>query len=181
MLKGCKFIVLFMLITFVLTGCGETVTPEKADMDGKTDVQTESTTGNKEKDNKTQTFKIGDAISIGDYVLTVNSARTSKGGGFMKPDEGNIWYIVDATLDSKADEPVEVSSIMMFALSDSDGYNYNATIADDTKGQLDGELAPGRKMRGELAFEIPEKAGGLELAFDADVWGSGQAIVKLDR
>jgi len=69
----------------------------------------------------------------------------------------------------------------MFKLSDGEGYSYDQAFGADTKGSLDGELAPGRKMRGELAYEIPKDASGLELIFDADVWGSGQAIVKLDR
>ncbi len=187
MLRRYKLIPLFVLIVILLSGCGGTVSPEKTSDDStpakqsESATQTESKPDGEQKAAKAQTFKIGDAISIGDYVFTVNSARTSKGGDFLKPDEGNIWYIVDATVENESDKPVTISSMMMFKLSDSEGYNYNSTIADDTKGNLDGELAPGRKMRGELAFEIPENAGGLELIFDADVWGSGQAIVKLDR
>lgn len=65
-------------------------------------------------------------------------------------------------------------------MSDADGYKYDITIAPDTKGSVDGELQPGRKLRGEVAFEIPENATGLELIFEPNVFGFGQAIVKID-
>ena len=108
-------------------------------------------------------YNIGDTVVAGDYAFTVNSVREDKGGDFLKPDEGNIYYIVDATVENKGDESINVSSLLMFTLIDEEGYTYDITFGPDTKGQLDGEIAPGRKLRGELAFEIPADAKGLEL------------------
>ncbi|MDI6600340.1 MAG: DUF4352 domain-containing protein [Thermoanaerobacteraceae bacterium] len=181
MLKRLAVIISMLLVFVIVAGCGETATPEKVSDAGAATNQTEGVKKDEEKAPAVETFKIGDVISIGDYVLTVNSTRTSNGNDFLKPDEGNTWYIIDATVENKSDKPVNVSSLLMFTLSDGEGYSYDQAFGADTKGSLDGELAPGRKMRGELAYEIPESAGGLELIFDADVWGSGQAIVKLDR
>ncbi|WP_162523598.1 DUF4352 domain-containing protein [Calorimonas adulescens] len=181
MLKRFAVILSLLLIFTLVAGCGETATPEKVGESSTTSGQTGSASNGGEKEPAAETFKIGDVISIGDYVLTVNGTRTSNGDDFLKPDEGNTWYIIDATVENKSDKPVNVSSLLMFKLSDGEGYSYDQAFGADTKGSLDGELAPGRKMRGELAYEIPKDASGLELIFDADVWGSGQAIVKLDR
>ncbi len=79
-----------------------------------------------------------------------------------------------------SDEAEVISSLMMFKMADSEGYNYSVTIADSSKPSLDGELGPGRKMRGEIAFEVPTDATGLELIFEPDFLGFGQAIFKLD-
>lgn len=181
MLKGYGLISLLLITVLIFAGCGETATPEKVGEESAPAAQTENAVSSDAEMTEIETFKIGDAISIGDYVLTVNSTRTSNGDEFMKPDDGNIWYIIDATVENKSDEPVNISSLLMFTLSDSEGYSYDQTYVPDAKGSLDGELAPGRKMRGEIAYEVPESASGFELIFDADVWGSGQAIIKLDR
>ena len=70
---------------------------------------------------------------------------------------------------------------MMFKLFDSQGYNYTITIGPETQGSVDGEISAGRKLRGELAFEIPKDATGLELQIDPTLFGSGQIIVNLDK
>lgn len=130
---------------------------------------------------KTEVFNIGDVIKMGDLTIVANSVRTDKGNDFIKPDEGNIYYIVDVTIENKGEEEATISSLAMFELYDDEGYNYSITVGPDTKGKVDGNLGAGRKMRGELAFEIPADAKGLELVFEANIFGKGQAIIKLDR
>jgi len=126
-------------------------------------------------------YKIGDAVKWRNYIFKVNSVRKDLGGGFLKPKKGYIYYIVDVTVENKSNESFAVSSLLMFKLVDSEGYSYNVTFGPDTKGQLDGDIRPGRKLRGELAFEIPNKAKGLELEIKPSVWGSEKIIFKLDR
>lgn len=158
-----------MMITII--GCGETTTPEKA-----------TTTQNDEsqKPKAPETFSVGESIKMGGLICTVNSVRDSKGGDFLRPEEGNIYKIIDITLENMGEESVSISSLLMFSLSDAEGYKYNVTIAPDTKGSIEGELQPGRKLRGEIAFEVPEDAVGLELLFEPNVFGFGQAIIKID-
>jgi len=169
-----RLLVLFLCLAMValLMGCGETVTPEKA----STEPGKEST-----KPAPPETFSVGEKVKMGDLAITVNSARQSQGGEVWKPSQGNIFVIVDCTIENLANEPTTISSLMMFKLVDSDGYNYTPTIAEDTKGSLDGELGSGRTMRGEVAFEVPADAQGLEFIFEPNVFGFGQAIFKLDN
>lgn len=54
------------------------------------------------------------------------------------------------------------------------------SIGAETKGQLDGELGPGRKMSGQIAFELDTVEKNLEFIFEPNVFGSGQAIYKVD-
>lgn len=134
-----------------------------------------------EESPKTQVHNIGDSVEADQMVFTVNGVREIPGNEFFKPQEGNIYYAIDVTVENKSNESKAVSSVMMFDLIDSEGYSYNITIGPETKGQLDGEIAAGRKLRGELAYEIPKNATGLELEIDPSVWGTGKIIYKLDR
>jgi hypothetical protein len=165
-------VVCALLLMFFTFGCGETTRPEKVTAENKADFATEST--------KTpEVYAVGDSVKMGGLVFTVNGTSTSTGSEFFRPDNGNIYFIVDCTIENSSNEAVHLSSLLMFSLVDAEGYNYNITIGPETKGSLDGELAPGRKMRGELAFEVPAQANSLELIFEPNVFGSGQAIYKV--
>lgn len=158
------------LVMVTLIGCGGTTTPEKATTQN----------GENQKPKAPETFLVGEPIKMGGLIFTVNSVRDSKGGEFLGPEEGYIYKIVDVTLDNVGEESASISSLLMFSLNDTEGYKYDVTIATDTKGSVDGELQPGRKLRGELAFEVPEDVVGLELLFEPNVFGFGQAIVKIN-
>jgi hypothetical protein len=138
-------------------------------------------TQQEESQTKTETYEIGDSIKAGNLIFTVNSTRTDEGSDFIKPKDGHIYHIVDVTVENAGDKSESVSSLMMFKLFDSDGYNYSVTFGPETQGQVDGEISAGRKLRGELVYEIPEDTEGLELEIDPTVFGSGQIIVELDR
>lgn len=165
--KISLLLALCLLFTIILWGCGETTEPKKA-------------TTEPAETKQQQTFNIGERVEMGELVITVNSVNDSQGGEFLKPAAGHIYKIVDCTIENLSDESQVISSVLMFKLADSEGYNYNVTITDSSKPSLDGELGPGRKMRGEIAFEVPADATGLELIFEPDILGSGQAIFKLD-
>lgn len=166
-------VVAALILISVLAGCGETTTPERLDT-------ATSSEKSGQKPQAPETFAIGEPINMGDLVLTVNGVRESKGDQYIKPKEGHIYKIVEATLENIGQESAAISSLMMFSLTDSEGYKYTVTIGPDTKGSLDGELQPGRKMRGELVFEVPTEAAGLELLFEPNVLGFGQAIISLE-
>jgi len=57
----------------------------------------------------------------------------------------------------------------MFEMRDEEGYGYDldfiASVALDKKCDCDGDLLPRKKMRGEIPFEVPKDAQGLEFHF----------------
>lgn len=160
-----------MTIALLLAaGCGEVNTPQLATSETKAPSEA-----------KTQVFHIGDRVVIGDLAITVNGTRKPKPTDFLKPKEGNIWIAVDATIENLGSQPTTISSLAMFKLADADGYNYGVTIGPDSKAQLDGELGAGRKMRGEVVFEIPKDATGLQLIFTPSIIDRGQVVVDLSQ
>jgi hypothetical protein len=125
-----------------------------------------------------EVFKIGDSVTFNDLVITLNSVEDNKGDKFLKPAEGNIYKIVDVTLENKGTEEKTVSSVLHTSMADSDGYTYTMTITTFIKTQLDGSVPAGRKLRGQVAYEVPTDAKGLEFIF-SDPFTKGQAIWNL--
>ena len=124
--KISLLLALCFLFTIVLCGCGATTEPKKA-----TTEPTES--------KQQQTLKIGERVEMGELVITVNSVNDSQGSEFLKPAAGHVYKIVDCTIENLSDEAEVISSLMMFKMADSKGYNYNGTIAYRSKRSLDGE------------------------------------------
>lgn len=181
-----------ILAVALLAGCVEVVEPEKVEKTDGTPVESQQSDDKEAQDQnqtqeqeqekpKVETFKIGDSVKAGNLIFTVNSTRTDEGNEFIKPGEGKTYYIVDVTVENTGDESEVVSSLMMFKLFDADGYNYSVTIGPETKGSVDGEVAAGRKIRGELVFEIPVESSGLELEIEPSLFSMGKIIVELDR
>ncbi|MDB8789329.1 DUF4352 domain-containing protein [Romboutsia sp. 1001216sp1] len=131
-----------------------------------------------EKSNKTEVFNIGDTIELDKFKITVNEIKTTNGSDFIKPQEGNEFLYVDATVENISDKEQTVSSVLMFKVVDKDGRAMKQTIVENANGQLDGTIGPGRKMTGEYVVEVPKDATGLELQFDSSLAGN-QVVVKL--
>ena len=130
-----------------------------------------------------ETFKPGDIVDIGDFILVVNSVESSSGSDFVKPAEGNKFVVVDLTVENKLDESVVVSSLIQMSLKDATGQNYDVNILASAAGGAstpDGELAPGEKLRGQVAFEVPSDAEGLVFVFAPNLLGTGRAFVAID-
>jgi len=62
-------------------------------------------------------------------------------------------------------------------LQDSEGYKYDQIIYSGTKGSLNGQIGPGRKIRGEIAFDAP-KSSYYEFIL-SKAFSSGQVVWKL--
>ncbi|ELC8400432.1 DUF4352 domain-containing protein [Clostridium perfringens] len=166
MKKGLVVLLSAMVISSAFIGCGSD-TPKKVE-------------GQEQQEQQVETFKVGDTIQTKDFKITVNKVETSEGGEFVKPKDGNEFIKVDITIENTSKEEQNVSSMIMFKVVDKDGRSYNQAIVEDQNGQLDGKVAPGRKMTGEYVVEVPKGATGLQLEFDSSLLTSGQVIVDLN-
>lgn len=154
----------------LLSGCGDPVTPVKV-----------TSTGNAQEAQapQTQVFRPGDAIRMGDVIYRVNGIRDLSGDALYRPSEGRRWIAVDITVQNAGGEPFAVSSLMQFELQEDTGYRHNVAILPvSTKGSIDGNVPPGRSVRGEVPFEVTAEAKSFELIITHDLAGS-QAVVSL--
>ncbi|MBA7606386.1 hypothetical protein ES703_13534 [subsurface metagenome] len=173
------FIVFTLIFGFVLA-CGEDVIPEKVEKLTEEEMITEEKIEETmEETPKTEIFEIGDTIKMGSLQFKVNSVRTSEGDEFFKPDESNVYLFVDITIENISNEEEHISSLLIFKIVDKDGRSYDMAIFADAKGSVDGSLAAGRKMTGELSYEVPKNINEFELEIDPELFGAGIAIVRI--
>jgi len=97
---------------------------------------------------------IGDTIEVEKGLfMTVNDIRANS-GGFWKPD--GVYLIIDCTYENRSKDEKHISTLLNLTVKDADGYRYDPAILAETKGSLNVTLASGDKVRGEVAFDVPD-------------------------
>lgn len=129
-----------------------------------------------------QNYKVGDVISIGDHVLVVLGWENVQPSDFSKPDAGKKFVAVELLLVNNSQSAMSVSTLLQMSMKDDTGQKYDVDFMASTAiggASVDGELAPGEKVRGKVGFQVAENATGLQFVFDASVWGTGKVFVDL--
>ncbi|MGH2535932.1 MAG: DUF4352 domain-containing protein, partial [Candidatus Promineifilaceae bacterium] len=128
------------------------------------------------------TSSIGEAISLGDLVLTVNGTSSPEGDDFNRPDEGFKFLVVDFSLANQGSTAESVSSLLQTSIKDATGQEYDIDLMASVAGggsTPDGEIAAGETIRGQVGFQVPADATDLVFVFDAEVFGQGKVFVDL--
>lgn len=121
-----------------------------------------------------ETFSVGDTAEYKGVKVTLNSVTESNGSQFNKPTDGNVFLLVNFTIENNTDTDLAVSSLMSFDAYQ-DGYSTNLSITallEKTGEQLDGTIAPGKKMQGSIGYEVPATYTEFEINYQSDVWSS---------
>lgn len=160
-----------LLLAALLLGCGETAAPKKVGEAGSGEATTESSSS------ESKTYKVGDMVEIGDMVVTLNRVRKLSNTDFDKPqDSKNKFVAVDLTFKNTGSEAANVSSLLQISLVDGAGYSAQQTIHTKAKPLKEGEVGAGRKMSGEIVYEVAKDAKDLQVIYDASLLGEGQII-----
>jgi hypothetical protein len=123
-----------------------------------------------------QTHAVGEAVSIGTGTITVNEISYPAD---QQLGNETKYLAVDVTIENNGSEPLSIRTIDQFTLKDSSDQTHNIDLTSlITTGHLslDGELAPGEKVNGQVNFRVPETATGLVLVFDGFLWGAGGRV-----
>ena len=129
-----------------------------------------------------QNYKVGDVVAIGDHVLVVLGWENVPPSDFSKPDEGKKFVAVELIIVNNSQSAMNISTLLQMNMKDDTGQKYDTDFMASTatnSASVDGELAPGEKVRGKVGFQIAENATGLQFVFDASVFGSGKVFVDL--
>ncbi|WP_185970909.1 DUF4352 domain-containing protein [Alkalicoccobacillus porphyridii] len=166
----------------VLTACGEaSIEPvenneaEGAEVDEPTD--NEEVEEEVEEDVVEESLTLGDKVNFDGLEITLNEAYTSAGSDWETP-ENDQYVILDLTIENTTEEAANISTLLQMSLKDEDSYTHDIALFTDVKGSLDGEVGPGRDMRGEVAFDV-DQSGVYEFIFE-DPFASGQAIWTIE-
>ena len=114
---------------------------------------------------KEEVFELGETAVFDDLKFTATELKVSHGENFFTPESGNVFVGVKFTIENISEEEQSVSSILLF-----EGYvddvkcDYSLSAACDfNDGTIDGTIAPGKKLIGWYALEVPENYQTIEL------------------
>lgn len=137
-----------------------------------TESETTKTTAAKEN----SSFGLNETAVFKELKFTATEIKETKGTEYFKPDSGNVFVGVRFTVENVSDEEQTVSSILLF-----DGYvddvkaDYSFTaVCAFSNDQLDGTIAPGKKLTGWYALEVPKDWETVELHVKSN-WLSGSS------
>lgn len=169
----------FIVFGIILAGCGESTvekvdeTDEVSEEEGQNDGQTSEE--GKDEEPKTDVFAVGDTVKFDDLNITLTGARVVEDDLF--DPEYDKFVAVELEIENTSDESAAISTMLNMGLMTADGYTMDMALVDG-KGSLDGELGPGRKMKGEIVFDV-EESDYYEFIFE-DPFTTGQAIWKIE-
>lgn len=164
-------IVVIIILIAIFSGNGEQ--PEKI---GES-LNNENT---EEEQTKTNIFSVGEQVKLGDYVLTVNSAKDCiSDNDFAQPEYGNKFVVIDITQENNGVEPRSYN-VWNFTLQDSEDYSYQTSIFGCKSPSFgSGTLQSTMKTRGYVTFEIPQGNNPSKLIFSPSWLGTRQIIIEL--
>ena len=99
------------------------------------------------------------------YTVAAYGAQRAKTDSYGDvPRPGTIWLIVDVELANMTDQPLDYNCLDL-TLRDGVGYEYTSTPGP-SPAIIVGNLLPGEKVRGSIAFEVLQDAKGFTLLYE---------------
>jgi hypothetical protein len=178
---------LLVVVGAVLAGCEGEADIQKVDAEPKEPKVVETQGEAKEQaakeevkeEPKDEMLTIGDTVKFNDLHVTVNSVRRYAGNPDKWEEPNRDYFLIyDVLVENNGKKAYNLSSLMQFSVYDADGYSQDMGIFVSTRGSLDGEVGAGRKMAGEIAFDVDDSTY-FEFVFE-QVLSSGQAIWKVE-
>jgi len=132
------------------------------------------------------TGNIGEPITLGDTVLTVNSVNRTTDGN-LPPSDGNEYAMLNVTVENKGTEDLTLSGLLSFGLTNSSGADQSFAIGAKYNNMFDTvtngkPIAAGQKVTGELGYEVKQGDKDLTLKFTPDFLSSDSYVnVKIDQ
>lgn len=156
---------------------------ETADAESS-ETTTESATDTSEDREEKDTFGIGETAEMNNVQVTMVSYSENEGSEYNKPTDGNEYVMVEFEIVNNSENEITVSSALSFdGYADDYALNYSfaAMMENETSNQLDGTIAPGKKMDGMVGFEVPKDWKTIEIHFKDDVWSNSKFKFEIEK
>lgn len=121
---------------------------------------------------ETVRYAIGETAETDDVRAILLEVKESRGGSFFTPESGNVFLICTFEIQNCAKEGVNISSLLCFEAY-CDDYSVDLSLSAECSvnaSTLDGDIAPGKKMKGVIGYEVPADWKTLEIHFTPEVW-----------
>lgn len=116
-----------------------------------------------------EVYKVGDTIKVQDHTLTVLSAK-----------QDGSKLLVEVQINNTGQKEITVSSLASFSAKTIAGEKLRVALPGEG-GTLDGKVLPNDKLKGNLAYTVPDGAKGLKLYYTPSILGEGAIVVALDE
>lgn len=147
----------------------------------KNDItQTSSQTTQKQNVQEKTEYNQGEEAVLGNGAIIINKVERSQGDQYDKPKSGKEYVIVHLTIKNKGNEKLSYNPYY-FKMQNSQGQQESMTftIVDQDTSLKSGELIPGGKVSGTIAFEQSVGDTGLILIYNDSIWSSKELKIKL--
>lgn len=117
-------------------------------------------------------FGMMETAEMNDVQVTMTNYSESSGSEWNKPTDGNVFVLVEFEIVNNSDSDLSISSMLSFEAY-ADDYAANLSLGalmENEQNQLDGTIAPGKRMKGWIGYEVPSEWQNLEIHFTSDVW-----------
>lgn len=113
----------------------------------------------------------GDTASYSQGTLTLLNYETSSDVRSKASKEGVDYLFLEFEYTNSTTDRHTLSTWIDWE-GYVDSYSVDTSIAPNGKNELSGEVAPGMKLKGVVAFKVPKDWKQFDLYFRPDVWGS---------
>lgn len=123
------------------------------------------------------TFGLNESAVFSKLKFTATELVQSEGEDFFTPSDGNVFVGIKFSIENISDEEQSVSSLLLFDSYADDvktSLSVSASCVFD-EGTLDGSIAPGKKLIGWYAIEVPATWKTIELQVQANIWSNSSA------
>lgn len=168
----------WVIIVVIILGIGSSLNNNSTETSTQQNTSS-SLTENKKQSEKTE-YNKGEEAILGNGAITVTDVQISQGTQYDKPKSGKEFVIVSVTIENKGDKNLYYNPYY-FKMQNSQGQQEDiafTTVNNDNSLQS-GELIPGGKVSGTIAFEQPIGDAGLVLIYSNNLWSSKELKIKL--
>lgn len=129
---------------------------------------------------------IGDSDDNGEISVTFLSAQTFTGDDYTQPDPGNVFLVLEFEIENISDSSMTVSTLWDFEAYCDDYHcdqDFSGYFLEDIQvlGTLDGDIAPGKKIKGAITYQVPEDFKNFEIYISSDGFFSDKIGFELSE
>ena len=186
---GCLIVVLVVVVLVVIAafaGGGESSTPQKVEStSGTSQSASQAGQASQAQSQPEQTvFTVGDTVELNGVKTTLLSAEEYPGKQYMMPTDGNVFLVCQFEIENDSSAEITVSSMVSFnAYCDDSSVNLSVTgeMLEDSWKTLDGTVAPGKKINGVIAYEIPQDWQKMEISYTPSYWSGHDVQFEINK
>lgn len=183
---GCLIVVLVVVVLVAIAafaGGGESSTPQKVESTSGTS-QSASQASQAQSQPEQTVFTVGDTVELNGVKTTLLSAEEYPGKQYMMPTDGNVFLVCQFEIENDSSAEINVSSMVSFNAY-CDDYSVSLSITgemlEDSWKSLDGTVAPGKKINGVIAYEIPQDWQKMEIAYTPSFWSGHDVQFEINK